>query len=126
MDAIWAIIVILLILFVLFVILPSLLPTPNQQPAKILNAAAAQPAHPPGPSIREVQQAEASRSKAMLDMHYQAARATVPENHPRQPIGACPYTKPPSTDLPLSNVPMCVAVQPENMHLRSPPLAIST
>lgn len=57
----------------------------------------------------------------MLDAQYEQvqsqARVTVPENYPRKPIGACPYSKPQSMDLPLGNVPMCVAVRAENMHL---------
>lgn len=126
MDTLWAIIVILLILFLLFVILPSLLPAPKQHVNHVIrgNQMTTVPSTPP--SAHEIQQMEAAKSKAMLDQQYQSARSVVPEDHPRQPIGACPYSKPPSTDLPLGNVPMCMAVQPDNMHLRTPPLAIST
>ncbi len=114
MDLLWAIIVILVIFFILFVILPALMasaPTPVSAPApattKITNVRP--------PPVRPYQQVPTSQ--AMLDAQYTPARATVPEDHPRQPIGSCPYSKPQSADLPIPNVPMCVAVQKENMRL---------
>lgn len=123
MDALWAIVVILIVLFVLFVILPSILPARRVGTNTVIGAVGTPQPH--GPSPLEMHRMEAAKSKAMLDSHYQSAKATVPEDHPPKPIGACPYSKSPSTDLPLADVPMCVAVQPENMHLRAPPLAIS-
>lgn len=118
MDYLWAIIVVLLILFVLFVVLPSIFAPVPKTP--ILHVTAQLPA------VQEQRAVENTNSRQMLDAHYQAARETVPENYPRKEIGACPYSKPPSTDLPMANVPMCIAVQTDNMHLRMPPLSIST
>lgn len=122
MDLLWAVIVIILIFFILFSVLPSLMTPPPSQAVVVKPPT---PAHPVGPSVQEQRKMEEGRAKALLDMHYQNAREFVPENYPRKPIGACPYSKPPSTDLPMSNVPMCVAVQQDNMHLRTPPLAMS-
>lgn len=115
MDFLWAVIVILIILFALFVILPSILAPPPSMP--VYRATMQRAPHPAGPSVAEQQQMEASLSRQMLNSHYQNARPDVPEDHPVKPIGACPYSKPPSTDLPIPNVPMCVAVQPQNMRL---------
>lgn len=58
----------------------------------------------------------------MISKYYENTRARedVPEQHCAKPIGACPDSKPMSTDLPLGNVPMCVATRAgDNMRLRS-------
>ena len=125
MDYLWAIIVIVLIFFILFVALPSLMKPAPPQPTIHSGPTIQRPVHPAGPSIKEQQIMEATQSRKMLEAHYNNASQTVPEDHPLKPIGACPYSKPPSTDLPMSNVPMCVAVQSENMHLRMPPMSVS-
>ncbi len=114
MDVLWAIIVILVILFVLFVVLPSILSSPTT----ITETPSAADSRVEQPSLTPAQQQELE-SKAMLETQYQEARSAVPENYPRKPIGACPYSRAPSTDLPVANVPMCVAVQPQNMHLHT-------
>lgn len=114
MDVLWAIIVILVILFVLFVVLPSILSSPTTVPEipPMVDSTVTQPSLTPA-------QKQAVDSKAMLDTQYQEARSAVPENYPRKQIGDCPYSRAPSTDLPVANIPMCVAVQPQNMHLHT-------
>lgn len=114
MDILWAVIVILVIFFVLFAVLPSLMS--SQPPLHVLAPSTSAPTMTPStPETRY--QAQTASSKAMLDAQYQHARSVVPENYPRKAIGECPYSKPPSTDLPIPNVPMCVAVQKDNMRL---------
>jgi hypothetical protein len=53
----------------------------------------------------------------MISTYYTNARTDVPEQYCYKPIGVCPHSKPMSTDLPLGNVPMCVAVADNNMRL---------
>lgn len=52
---------------------------------------------------------EKIQSQKMLDTHFVQAEPTVPEDYPLKQVGACPYSKPLSRDLPLANVPMCWA-----------------
>jgi hypothetical protein len=59
----------------------------------------------------------ASVKEDPLDSYYQPARMEVPDDFPRQKIGACPYTKAQKDDLPLANVPMCLAQKSESMKL---------
>jgi type II secretory pathway pseudopilin PulG len=55
---------------------------------------------------------------AMVATYYKDGNECVPMQYPKLSIGACPYSKPMSTDLPLANVPMCMATRNENMKLR--------
>lgn len=116
MDLLWAIIVILVIFFVLFVVLPALLASPKPTTPSTVAPTTQITNIRPSP-VRPYQQVPTS--KVMLDAQYIQARDTVPEDHPRKPIGSCPYSKPQSIDLPLPNVPMCVAVQQDNMRLHT-------
>lgn len=61
----------------------------------------------------------------MVAYYYEGTQASeyVPGDHCYKPIGQCPDSKPMSTDLPIANVPMCVATLSgpgDNMRLRSP------
>lgn len=61
----------------------------------------------------------------MVAHYYEGTQASeyVPSDHCSKPVGQCPDSKPMSTDLPLGNVPMCVAALPgsgDNMRLRFP------
>lgn len=60
---------------------------------------------------------ERIQSQKMLDTHFIAAQPVVPDDHPLKPIGSCPYSKPLSQDLPMANVPMCMAATAQNMRL---------
>ena len=54
----------------------------------------------------------------MITTYYTNNANDVPEQYCRKPIGACPDSKKMSEDLPIGNIPMCMAVQPNNMRLR--------
>jgi len=43
----------------------------------------------------------------------------VPIDYPTKKIGECPYSKPPSKDIPVANAPMCFAEKNDNMYLRN-------
>jgi len=63
--------------------------------------------------------AERAASLSMLNTQFGATQAipSVPEDYPRKKIGACPYSRPMSAPLPMSNIPMCMAIQSDNMYL---------
>jgi hypothetical protein len=57
----------------------------------------------------------------LVSKYYESTQVRpVPEQYCYKPIGACPDSKPMSTDMPIGNVPMCVAVLEgdKNMRLR--------
>jgi hypothetical protein len=54
----------------------------------------------------------------MISTYYTNSVNDVPEQYCRKPIGACPDSKKMSEDLPIGNIPMCMAVQPNNMRLK--------
>lgn len=58
-------------------------------------------------------------SAQMLNTHFSdtTARDEIPEDYPRKKVGACPYSKPLSSPLPLRNMPRCKAVTSDNMYL---------
>jgi hypothetical protein len=53
-----------------------------------------------------------------LDSYYTSAKE-VPEDYPVKQIGDCPYTKAPSTDLPIANMPMCGINKGKETRLRA-------
>jgi len=63
--------------------------------------------------------AERAASLNMLNTQFGATQAMqdVPDDYPRKKIGACPYSRPLSAPLPMSNIPMCMAIQSDNMYL---------
>lgn len=97
MNWLWIVIIALILAIVFFVLLPNVLKNETVTPAVPVHVVVALEA--------EKEQAEARR---MLDSHYENARASVPEDYPAVPIGACPYSKPMSTNLPQVDVPMCM------------------
>jgi hypothetical protein len=104
MELFWAILVIATVVILLFAVLPSLVEDKRAMPM-------------PRPPMQQVAPSAADPSGDMLAAHYVPARATVPEDFPRMPVGACPHTKPPSTDLPLRDIPLCVAQTSASMKL---------
>lgn len=64
-----------------------------------------------------------------LAQFYKPAQDCVSEDHPRREIGACPESKAMSSALPITNVPLCVARQGDNLRLdgalTAPPFAVS-
>ena len=65
----------------------------------------------------------ADHSKTMpapkLDDYFQESNQPVPEDDAMGPMGTCPPSKPFSTDLPLANIPMCMAKSQQNMKLHA-------
>lgn len=96
-------------LFMVFVVVPSSTTIP-----KVLDARQLRPLHVVAP--KDVEYIE---SKRMLEAHYQSARSTIPIDMPLKPIGACPYSKPQSTDLPIPNIPMNVVMNSRDMRLHN-------
>ena len=45
----------------------------------------------------------------MIDKYYRDTNNGVPINNKQLPIGACPFSRPMSRDLPVANAPMCMA-----------------
>lgn len=56
---------------------------------------------------------------ADIDSQFMKSKDTVPNDYPPMKIGCCPYGKPLSRDLPMADVPMCMAVSSNDMRLHS-------
>jgi uncharacterized protein (DUF58 family) len=109
MDAFLAFLIVLTLGIFLFVILPHLLSSDlSVHPRPYVQRTVATTS--PYDAALEQERLERQASQAMLNNYYQPAAPTVPVDYPRKAIGACPYSKPPSTDLPIVNTPMCVSV----------------
>lgn len=118
MDAFWAFLIIITVVFFLFVILPSLV-TPSAISAHPRQYTPQSSVVQPRPDPISALRVEAQKSRQMLDQYYPAARDSVPEDYPLRPVGSCPYSKPPSTDLPLIDTPMCISVRNDARNLRT-------
>lgn len=112
----WISILIIVVTVFIFVIVPwAGQPIIEIKPTTQVAAAAA-PAAPTGPVVDHLAQ------------FYKPAQDCVAEDHPRREIGACPESKAMSSALPITNVPLCVARQGDNMLLGGPldrPLSVS-
>lgn len=106
MNSFWLFVLVIVTMFLVFVVIPNATITPHVLDARQLRVL---------PVAQE--DIEDTESKRMLDSHYQSARSTVPVDEPRKPIGACPFSKPQSNDLPIPNIPMNVVVNSSNMRL---------
>jgi hypothetical protein len=114
MNVFWAFLIVVTVFFFLFVIIPSLFQTPVSSTASSYQVPVVLS---PQEVARQRATEEQRQSKMMLDGYYVPAKDVVPEDYPRKIMGECPYSKPPSTDLPIANVPLCMAVRPQNMKL---------
>jgi hypothetical protein len=103
MNLFWALLVLLVIIIVLFIIVPNIF---EKDPAKsvVYKPVAVKPSQ---------HQLEAEASKRMLESHYEEAKDVIPEDFPRKVVGDCPYSKPMSTDLPLTDMPMSLLTKGE-------------
>jgi hypothetical protein len=127
-ELFWAILITVTIIVFLFVILPSFFAGCTSAPVGPASAAivgqSAQVAEAAAKAAHAAKAADAAKaSEAKLNGYFSGVKTCVPEDYPRRPVGACPYAKAQSTDLPLANVPMCVAVGDQNMRLM--PMSIS-
>lgn len=104
MDLFWAILIVATVVLLLFAVIPSLMETSSShvRPHPTI-VAPQQPIITVSPATRR----DDAKDRAMLDSHYKDARSYIPEDYPAKAIGACPYTKAPSTDLPLVDLPLC-------------------
>ena len=66
----------------------------------------------PEPSGKGVRNLEPEPS--MIDTYYKDANSDIPINNKQLPIGACPYSRPMSRDLPVANAPMCMATRDDS------------
>ena len=57
--------------------------------------------------------------RADIDSQFETARPVVPNDYPLNNIGCCPYGRPLSSDLPMADVPMCMAKKSNDMRLHS-------
>lgn len=121
MDLFWAILIVATVVILLFAVLPSLVESPRQAASPATahavapNVATLHPSQMVSPATRRDDVAD----RALLDSHYVDAPPTIPIDYPVPPIGSCPFSKPPSTDLPLPDVPMCIMRTGTDMRLAS-------
>lgn len=112
----WITILIIAIAVFIFVIVPW-----AQTPVFTLKPAVVAPVAAPVAPV-------AAPAEDPLAKFYKPAPDCVYEDHPRREIGACPESKAMSSALPISNVPLCVARQGDNLRLdaaRGAPFAVS-
>jgi hypothetical protein len=116
MELFWIVVLLVLVLFIMIVVLPKMFDSQTQ----------AYPITKPSPVVDLRQQqaenrriADATQSAAALDATFYAtqARAEIPVDYPQQPVGSCPFSKAYSRDLPIANMPMCMARSEDNMYL---------
>ncbi len=125
MDTFWFILVVFLAFFFVLVILPNLVATPplpiqQSQPSRIpMDVSYPELANDQDPEqLKQAwEQQEILRSKQMLDQQFTPASSTIPVDYPKQPIGACPFSKPLSSDLPIANMPIQLTAQSVDMRL---------
>ncbi len=89
-----------------FVVIPNSTQTPNVLQSRQLAS----------PQVI-TESIEDAQSRHMLNSHYSPARETIPIDAPIKRIGECPYSKPQSTDLPIPDIPINVAMISRDMRL---------
>ena len=127
MDTILWIVIFLIVFFVVVLILPT---NYSDKPAKELQRALETKrlmerkptCEVIGPCERPCRynslNAEKNRykQKASIDSQFMKAK-DVPNDYPTLGVGCCPYGKPLSRDLPMADVPMCMAKSSSDMRL---------
>lgn len=115
----------------IFVVIPRLLAAPaiaapTAEAAKAAAAGAgagaapgATPEEAEAARVAAAAAAERAAAQRMLDTQFGATQAMpeIPDDYPRKKVGACPYSRPMSAPLPVGDVPMCMAIQSDNMYL---------
>lgn len=101
----WTTVIVACVAIFLFAVVPSLrAPTPPQRsPTQ------------QAPKLHDV--TSSGKAADSLATYYEPARDAIPIDYPRRPVGACPYSKPPSTDLPLADIPLCLSQRSPDMRL---------
>lgn len=130
----WAVLIGIVVIVVFFVI-PQILREQNiqfEKPkpphydenldnalAKVITDAAVDPIGYPKPAGKGLK--SLTPSEEMIAKYYtNSSDGEVPRQNPLLPIGACPFSKEMSTDLPMANVPMSMAQSSNTMRLRKP------
>jgi len=114
MDTFWALLILMVMVIMLFVIIPSF----SESPKQIKMVPVKQPTLPADHMYRQEIAQNAQRDREMLESNYQNASDDFPVDFVRRPQGSCPESKQMSRDLPLADVPMCLATMPAyDMHL---------
>jgi hypothetical protein len=114
MDTAWAFAVLLVVILVIFVILPIFTRAPPAPVRKIDNSPITQPirdvlvdAPPTVAQASLAQERERCIDREMLKSFYPPPLVKdTPVDYPRIAIGACPYSKPQSHELPAADIPM--------------------
>ena len=115
MEFFWAFLFLLMMIIVLFVVFPAFIEEPRREVVVPVKVPPPRPDH----MLKQSLEKNAIIDKQMLDSHYKNAGPVYIE-YPRKPIGDCPYSKPPSTDLPMADVPQCMAASSSfDMYLRA-------
>jgi hypothetical protein len=120
MKAARAFAIVLLVIITLFVILPSLIrpksavPT-HQIPATQVSREVMPSPRPlgPSPALQEAEEKERCMDRDMLKSFYPPPlTGATPVDYPRKAIGACPYSKEQSRQLPMADAPVFALFTP--------------
>lgn len=112
MDIFWIFVTVIAVAIILFLVLPKVFENPTVAlPIRAPKQVPSQAQHEEAARAHEAAVAS-EQSRAAIDAVFEDTRATdVPENYPRRPIGACPYSKADSTSLPVVDMPRCVLLK---------------
>ena len=104
MEVFWAFLAVVVAIVLLFVVLPALFPKTPLRPVAIAEVPTTVPS-----AVATAKPSAAKEARAQLDKQFVETQARdVEEDYPQKVIGTCPFTKPPSSDLPIPDIPMCV------------------
>lgn len=102
----------LLVIIVAAVMIYTMIPPSDKKARERVERRRATWTPPPKPEPVKTCDAEKELAK-----FYKPAKKEVPVDFPRKPVGACPYSRSQKQDLPLANVPMCIAQKSDTMKL---------
>jgi hypothetical protein len=119
MERFWVIVVLILLVVISLLVLPLLTRQVHEEP---IMWGASSPPRVVAPTKVMVKPMQGMRDedgidKAMLDAHYIPARPDIPHDYPQKRIGACPDAKAPASDLPIRDIPLCLARKSGTMKL---------